>query len=307
MSRLAWLALTSFAACGLVACSTYSAIDVGAGAAQVSVSGTGSTSALGGAASKGNGGNEAKSGSASDAGRAGSDVVSGGSTNDGGAPSDGGTSTGGTGGNASAGNAGSGGAAPSVKPTGLTLGTETVDVVREPGSGGTAFSERCPDNQVVIGFNGTAEAPGGKLYVRSVQAICGVLSLSASKPWQVLVTDADTLPLHDIDFPQKQSAKCPANQVMTGFGGRSGLWMDSVDVRCAKLTILGDSPSFLLVVATPATAGTIGGASGGPFDPLECDAGSVAVGQVGDTIYSGDVLGKFGVHCATVTLEVGSE
>jgi hypothetical protein len=81
--------------------------------------------------------------------------------------------------------------------------------------------------------------------------------------------------------------------------------MDSVDVRCAPLTILGVSPKFLLVVGTAATAGTIGGPSGGsPFDPAECAAGDIAVGQIIRTIYSGDVLGAFGVECAKASLKL---
>jgi hypothetical protein len=211
--------------------------------------------------------------------------------------------------------AGSGGTGGSgmvtVKPTDLTFAAETTDVVHEPGAGGAPFSDRCPDGQVLIGFNGTVDTPGApnaKTYLRSAQGICGEVAVSASDPYEVTVTQADPLPTHEIDAALEQTALCPENQVMTGFAGRSGLWMDSVDVRCAPLTILGVSPKFLLVVGTSATAGTIGGNTGGsPFDPVECAAGDIAVGQIIRSLYSGAVLGAFGVQCAkaSLTLEPG--
>jgi hypothetical protein len=203
------------------------------------------------------------------------------------------------------GGAGGAGGGDLLKPGHLTTGAATTDILREPDAGGTAFADRCPDNQVLIGFHGTMDAPGGKSYLRSVQAVCGELVINDTEPWQVTVSEAMTLPMHDVEAAQAQVALCPANQVMTGFAGRSGLWMDSVDVRCAPLNILGTTPDYLLVVGTPSKAGTIGGTTGGsPFDPLECAAGSVAVGQVGRTIQDGVVLGAFGVSCAVLTLEL---
>ena len=59
------------------------------------------------------------------------------------------------------------------------------------------------------------------------------------------------------------------------------------------------------MVGTAAKAGTIGGPTGGsPFDPAECAAGDIAVGQIIRTIYAGDVLGAFGVQCAKASLTV---
>lgn len=203
--------------------------------------------------------------------------------------------------------AGTGSGNADIVPTGLTLSGFASSLTQSPHPDGTAYLDRCPDGQVLIGFYGTVDPSGNPGYLRSEQAICGIVGVSAGEPWTVTVTEADPLPMHDIEFGQKQTAKCPLDQVVIGFGGRSGLWMDSIDVRCAPLKILGMSPNFLLVAGTPKTAGTIGGNTGGsPFDPLDCDPGSVAVGQVGNTAYSGDVLGTFGVRCAAIMLETGA-
>lgn len=233
----------------------------------------------------------------------------------GGTSTNGGTSTGGGVGGSANGDAGApdmpnagspNAGSDSVVPTGFSLAEQETTLVRDPLTDGTAFSDRCPTGQLLIGFYGTVDAPGGATYLRSEQAVCGMPSVSKTEPWTVTVTETTTLPMHDVEYPQKQTAKCPADQVVVGFGGRSGVWMDTVDVRCAPLKILGMSPTFLLVTGTPAKAGTIGGNEGGsPFDPLDCEAGSVAVGQIGNSAYSGAVLGTFGVRCAAITLDTG--
>lgn len=279
-------------ALGLVpACATYSSLE-GELRGDVTAQAGGGATSSGGAAS--NGGDSGSS-------QGGSGATAGGGTS---GNTSAGTTTAGSGGDAG------GGGEPNaqVKPTALTMSEATTNVAREPNAGGTEYLERCPENEVLIGFHGTVDAldaPDGETYLRSAQAICGSLSIGATEPWAITVTETETLTMHEIASTEAQTARCPANQVMVGFAGRSGLWMDSVDVRCAPLTILGMSPSFLLVAGTASKAATIGGATGGsPFDPLECAAGSVAVGQLIRTIQNGVVLGAFGVQCAAITLQI---
>ncbi|HXK19002.1 MAG TPA: hypothetical protein VNG33_14420 [Polyangiaceae bacterium] len=314
MSGLAARRLLFVVSALIVACSTYSASDAQVGSSTVDPDGGGGArggSASGGVAAKGGGGTN-RSGSSGTSGIGGSIGTSGSGGSGVGTVGSGGGGNepaGGDGGMAGAGASALGGSGGAVKPTGLTLADTTTDAVHELNAVNTPFSERCPAGQVLVGFNGTVDDPAdpnGKTYLRSAQAICGKLAVSASEPYTVTVTQADPLPMHEVASTQMQMALCPANQVMTGFAGRSGLWMDSVDVRCAPLSILGASPQFLLVVGTPAKAGTIGGPSGGsPFDPVECAAGDLAVGQIIRTMYAGAVLGAFGIECATASLTLG--
>jgi len=292
----------------LLACSTYSASDLATGGSGSEQGGSaigGSDSVVGaggdGVAQAGGGNEDAGSGGVMTAG--GTDTVASSGGNAGSAAGRGGSSGNG-------GSGGSGGSAQAaLKPTGLTLADTTTDVVHELNAVNTPFSDRCPDGQVLIGFNGTVDDPAAanaKTYLRSAQAICGELAVSADEPYAVTVTQTDPLPMHEVASTQMQMALCPPNQVVTGFAGRSGLWMDSVDVRCAPLSILGASPKFVLVVGTAAKAGTIGGPTGGsPFDPLECAPGDLAVGQIIRTLYSGAVLGAFGLQCATASISLG--
>lgn len=296
VSSAGWRCITLFAALLLpAACSTYGSLELAAseeggsgGGAGVSGAGSsaGAAAGQGGAGGGGGRGGTAQGGAQGGTAQGGSAVAGagGGSVLDAGA--------------------GGGSGSEMLKPTGLSPSGTAVDVVREVGTNGDLYEESCPDGQVLIGFHGSIDAPGGDQYLRGAQGICGTLAVSESAPYVVTVSEAGTLPVHGLEAPQAQMAVCPPNQVMTGFAGRSGLWMDSVDVRCAPLTILGQSPTFLLVVGTPSKAGTIGGTGGSPFDPLECAAGDVAVGQLIRPIYSGDVLGTFGVQCATLVLDV---
>ena len=284
--RLLWIAAAS-----LCSCATYSSLD-GLDGAQA-----GSGGSLAGA------GAEAGSASGGTASGAPSSVAgSSGRSSGGGA----GSSAGADAKAGSGGEAGAAGNTVTLHPDSFVIAEASSNVLRETDPSGEAFADRCGPNEVVIGFHGTVDDPavmGSQTYLRSVQALCGKLSIAASEPWQVSVTETELLPLRKLEGALEQIVKCPTNQVMTGFAGRSGLWMDSFDVRCAKLTILGSSPNFLLVVGTPSTAGTIGGPSGGStFDPLECPADSLVVGQAGRTIYSGDVFGALGVQCASVEL-----
>jgi hypothetical protein len=287
------------AAASVCSCATYSSLD-GLGSGSESGGAGGSAAGALAEGGDGDGGSSVRGGSSSSAGSGGKPS--------GGTPGSAGSSAGGSVKGGSSGEAGAAGNTVKLHPDRLTLAEASTDVLRETDPAGEAFADRCDPNEVVIGFYGTVDDPAGvdpKGYLRSVQAVCGKLSIAKSEPWLVSVTETTTLPLHKLEAPEQQIVKCPTNQVMTGFAGRSGLWLDSFDIRCAKLTILGTSPSFLLVIGTPSTAGTIGGPTGGsPFDPMECPADSLAVGQSGRTIYSGDVFGALGVQCATVTLEL---
>jgi hypothetical protein len=85
---------------------------------------------------------------------------------------------------------------------------------------------------------------------------------------------------------------------VTAFAGRSGLWIDGLEVCCATLEIGLDTLSIGNAVAT----GYLGAKSAGSaFSVQTCPPGAVAVGQTGGTVLSGDVLGELGVMCAALT------
>jgi hypothetical protein len=217
---------------------------------------------------------------------------------------------GGAGGSSGNGGMGGGGAAgmtvdagPPPAPTDVSVGAQTTPSARQaPSAGGASYADQCPVNQVLIGFKGTVDAPGGQTYLRSVQGMCGNLAITGSGTYTVTVASAGQLPARESPSAVAQSVNCPANQVVVGFGGRSGGFIDALDFRCAPLTIGGTSPSFKLSLGTISTTGIIGGATGGSgFADIDCGAGMVAVGQ---EPHAGAAMDSFGLVCATPTLVI---
>jgi hypothetical protein len=214
-------------------------------------------------------------------------------------------------GDAATGNTGGGGAGgapvveagPPAAPTAVSIGTQTTpSEVRAPGVGGTTYSDLCPANQVLIGFKGTVDAAGGQTYLRSVQGICGTLTVTGSGTYAVAVTQAGQLPVRQSASAVAQSVNCGANQVIVGFGGRSGGFIDALRFRCAPLTIGGASPNYTLALGSIVTTGIIGGATGGSdFADIDCASGMVAVGQAP---HAGAAIDAFGLVCATPSLTI---
>jgi hypothetical protein len=194
-------------------------------------------------------------------------------------------------------------AGPPAAPTGVKIGAQTTpSETRVPSPGGTPYSDQCPTDQVLIGFKGTVDAAGGQTYLRSVQGVCGSLTISGSGTYSVTVAQAGQLTARTSPSAVAQSVNCPSNQVVVGFGGRSGGYIDALDFRCAPLTIGGTSPNFTLSIGNISTTGIIGGATGGSqFPDVDCGNGMVAVGQAP---HAGAAIDSFGLICATPSLTI---
>jgi hypothetical protein len=257
-----------------------------------------------GAATTGGGGGAG--GATSGAGGTGGSAGAGGSGGAGGAAGAGGK--GGSGGTGGA--SGSGGKAggnvdagpPPLKPTAITLGTSMATSLEAP-STGTAFSERCRTNEVLIGYRGTVDPPTSQInYLRNFEAVCGTLSITGTTTYRVATTQAEALTTQGTDTGSIiQTALCPTNQVVVGFGGRDGSFIDALTFSCAPLTISGTSPNFTLSIGAATDTSAIGGPGGLPFTAVECPANTIAVGHAGRA--DGDIEG-FGLLCARPTLVV---
>jgi hypothetical protein len=189
-----------------------------------------------------------------------------------------------------------------LRPTGVTVSAQTMpSPLDAPSAGGNQTTDPCPINQVLVGFNGTADASvdGGPTLLRSVQGVCAPLTVTA---YQVKVGAATTL------LPQRNNvggvpvnALCPADQVVVGFGGLTAQFIQSLDFRCAPLVIAGTSPSFTLSIGNVSTTNQIGTPTGTPFTAIMCPNNQVAVGQ---TPHAGADIDAFGVTCAALLLVV---
>ncbi len=201
----------------------------------------------------------------------------------------------------SAGNAGAGGMPSTVKPTSLSVNaTKNATAKQAPGGGGTPYDDACPAGQVLIGFDGSVGSD--QTYLRSVAGVCAKLALGSAAPYAVTTSQAGTLPVRMVAQSTAQSALCPANQVVVGFAGTSGGYVDSLKFRCAPLSVGGQAPNFKLSIGTASDSGSIGGPAGGSaFTAISCSAGQVAVSQ---QVNAGGAIDGFGIACSVVSLVV---
>ncbi len=194
--------------------------------------------------------------------------------------------------------------APEMRPTGVTLvGVVSPSAQQAPTASGSPFSQTCMPNEVVLGYTGTIDAPDATLAVlRTFQAVCGSLSVTGGATFGVITTTRETLPVVGTKAgPVSQVQLCPANEVVVGFGGRSGSDIDQIAILCAPLTISGASPDFVLSVGNADMRPGLGGQGGGPFAAVNCPVGMVAVGNEGRAAFT---INAFGLLCRKAALVV---
>jgi len=186
-------------------------------------------------------------------------------------------------------------------PLRIVLGSPTPSGQRIPTPNGNVYSQACEKNEVVIGYTGTVDSgDGGTHQLRTFEASCASLSLRGVTAPSVVTTPARTLPvvgdmLGDID----QAQMCPANEMVVGFGGRSGSDIDQIAVNCAPLVVAGTYPSLVASIGTLDPRPPLGNPGGAPFDDIACPSGQVAVGNEGRAAYT---INSFGLLCAAPAL-----
>jgi hypothetical protein len=176
--------------------------------------------------------------------------------------------------------------------------------VQAPSTGGNAFNQTCAADEVVVGFMGTVDAPDASMnWLRGFQAICGTLTITGTGPYNVRTTRAETLPQPGAGMGSTtQGRLCATDQVVVGFSGKAGSYIDQLDFICAPLAISGASPTFTLSVGAPsAPLAPLGGPGGQPFAAIPCGPDQVAVG---DTGHASQAVDAFGLLCSTPSLVV---
>lgn len=138
------------------------------------------------------------------------------------------------------------------------------------GGGGNPFTLRCPNDSVLVGLEGRAEA-----FLDQVTLVCrqvdplgrwvggshgGSAGGTGGKPFPVVF-------------------ECPTNQAISGIDGRAGTVVDQLRIKCGPLTAgprLAASGSLL-----PRHVGGTGGNPFGPFDCVDDKPGRGLAGRAG--------------------------
>jgi hypothetical protein len=217
-------------------------------------------------------------------------TTSGSTTGAGGATSGSSTGASGSGGSSST------GAGGSDNPTGITLTGSNATPQFGNLNGGVLYPDACPAGQVVVGFSGFLASQG---YHGKMQASCGIPTVSGSGPFTVTISAGGTTPLRGLFGVTAWSSMCPANQMVVGFGGRSGALLDQLAVRCAPLVIAGGPGAYTIAIGAVTTLAAVGDNGGNAFAITNCAVGQVATMA---RLRAGDGIDAFGIACSAVGL-----
>jgi len=264
------------------------AAGTGTSATTAGTGGSAGASGVGGGSNGGAGGGSGDAGTATGGGSGSSGSAGAG----GGAGSSPGTDAGNTGGSAG-GNADAG--CPKC-PVGVALSGQSATPERG-GNGSTRFTDLCPPQQVVIGYQGLIDTMQNS--VSAIQTVCGQLVLSSAGTYRITTGTGATLTERGSRSGSPWSRMCAANEVVVGFSGRSGFALEQIAFDCAPLNVTMSQGSYALSIGSKTTLPGAGGNGGSPFAATACSTGQVARGT---NLTEGRDLESFGLVCTTPVL-----
>ncbi|MEA2700338.1 MAG: hypothetical protein QOI66_4609, partial [Myxococcales bacterium] len=165
-------------------------------------------------------------------------------------------------------------------------------------AGGTQYQDDCPAGQALIGFSGNALGPSTTLDTvnRQIAARCGVVQIVGTT---VTIKPGATLPVRGMAGTMAWTRTCPADQVVVGFSGRSGSYVDQLVLICAPLTAASSAVGAALMPGGTTSLTAIGGNGGSAFAAIKCATGQVGAGSL---VREGDFMDAFSIVCSKATI-----
>lgn len=168
------------------------------------------------------------------------------------------------------------------------------------GDGGIAYVDLCPEDQALIGYLGSVQDIGTRAEplhaVGSLQGLCGALELGPER--ELRVSSSAALPVRGDPNALRQvgafEQRCPADQVVVGVEGRSGIALDRVAFVCARIRA-GTSDGGPELEHDDVAALQPAGGDGGTAFSGRCPPGELARGH---QLRAGRWLDAFGLVCA---------
>jgi hypothetical protein len=174
--------------------------------------------------------------------------------------------------------------------TALHGGTDPTDV---------HFKDVCAMGGPVVGYTGSIDTTA-PTSVGKIATVCGKISVdSSSGTCRVLVNAVSTMPMRGTigDVPFMQT--CPTNQVVVGYQGRAGSYLDQVAFTCAPLVISLGAMGYQLSIGAKTTFSPSGGNGGTAFQD-GCAAGQIVRGT-NVTTFS-NIVDAVGLICGSFSL-----
>jgi hypothetical protein len=158
------------------------------------------------------------------------------------------------------------------------------------------FVDTCTHDQVLVGLNVWTN-PGSQFIQRS-QALCGQIVVDGTSVTIAPGGDMRVRGLGLMDGADVMTdLTCGANEVVVGFDGRSGLYIDEIRIHCAPLSAFVDGDGIRLVIGKEVFGPTVeANTTGGEEYSLVCESGDVARGPL---VAAGQWLDGLGLVCTT--------
>ncbi|HXI60651.1 MAG TPA: hypothetical protein VNO55_31535 [Polyangia bacterium] len=166
-------------------------------------------------------------------------------------------------------------------------------------AGGSPYQDDCPAGQALIGFSGNAQAASATMdsINRQIAAHCGIVQIVGTT---VTVKPGATLPARGMAGTMAWTRTCPADQVIVGFSGRTGSFVDQLVFVCAPVTAASSAVGTTLTPGATTTSLTaIGGNGGMAFATVKCATGQLGAGSL---VREGDVMDAFSIVCGRATI-----
>jgi len=163
-------------------------------------------------------------------------------------------------------------------------------------AGGTLSTDTCPAGQALVGFAGSLSTATTAATHRQIKGVCGTVSISGTA---VTVGVGTTMTTRGPAGTSTWTRSCPANQVVVGFSGRSGLLVDQLTFTCAPLTAAASTVGSALTVGAAKALSAVGGTGGTAFGTVTCGSGQIANSM---TVRSGDNMDAFALACSRATV-----
>jgi hypothetical protein len=167
---------------------------------------------------------------------------------------------------------------------------------------GTLYRDGCPAGQAIMGFvlQVPTDGSGAAAGVYRVDPICArpTVSAAAGGGWTVGWTRGNVVTGHGIAGALTVEYACPANQVIVGYSGRSGDYLDQMSISCAPVTIAANRSVTVGPIVD--SSNHVGGTGGSPFGPVYCPTGQVTT-LVRVYVPDDFPFVGFGLGCSTVT------
>jgi len=167
--------------------------------------------------------------------------------------------------------------APSAPSSVGTDGSPIATPLRGGSMAGTIYLDDCPSGQVLVGVSADLTSSGG--YFAELATRCAPLTLSSctSSSCTVGHGTVTTGTWRGGSGSFMVTRDCPSGQVVAGFVGRAGWYLDQLTLRCRPISVSFDGADWKISVGSTYTdLSPVGGSGGGAFSRSDCPSGEVA-------------------------------